>query len=139
MKERGREKAHELKDEAQHRALDAAKKGKQSLSGHLRHISTALEAAAQRLREQDEGWLADYGQQAADGLERACESMESKEPKELLNEVEDYGRRSPTTFMESAFMGGLLLGRFLKSSARGQDEQTSESWATGEASASEAA
>jgi ElaB/YqjD/DUF883 family membrane-anchored ribosome-binding protein len=114
--EQAEETVKKVSEQASETAEEVAREQQRSLATHLGGLGRAVGYAAERLRQEDESWLASYAEQAARGIERFRDSLESQEPREVVNQLEEYGRRSPQAFIEISLLGGFLLGRFLKSS-----------------------
>jgi DNA-binding protein H-NS len=103
------EQAHQLLDQATSQLHGQASEQTQRLSANLRqlgeHFSTMADSGqpgstAHSLVQQ----LADRAHQAADYLER-------REPGDILNDVQDLGRRRPGAFLLGAALAGIAAGR----------------------------
>lgn len=81
-------------------------------------VSSALRDSGQRLRESDEDLLGRYAVSAAEQLEQLALYLQGQDLDTLLGDVETFARRRPELFVAGSFVAGLLLARFLKSSAR---------------------
>lgn len=77
-------------------------------------VASALRRAGDELRPRNES-LASYADMAVGELEHLSSRIRDKEPGEYLNDIEDFARRRPTAFVGGAFLVGLGLARFLKS------------------------
>lgn len=122
--ERGRQKAREVREQISGKAQTFASEQQQAVAGHLDHLEVALHEAAQKLRNEGETSLATYGDRAAEGVRNMAQALHNRPTRDIVAQVEDYGRRNPRTFLEMAFMGGLMLGRFLRStSPEGRESQ----------------
>ena len=121
-------KARDMGTRAQHEAerlsAEAKTKGRTLLHDQQRVIAEqiggfaeALQQTAQHLQEQNRGVVAQYTEQAAQGLERFSRTLHERDVKAIVGQVEDFARRQPAVFMGSAALLGFLASRFLKSSA----------------------
>ncbi len=108
---RAREQANkvvgERKDKAAH-SLDA--------------LSGALRDSAGRLRD-EQTVFGDYAESAAERVERLARYLRERDPERLLEDAEDFARSRPEIFVGGMFVAGLLLARFLKSSAERAEGQ----------------
>jgi hypothetical protein len=74
--------------------------------------------SSQQLREQNHDSVSRYIERAAIQLDHAAHYLQTAEPDELVDRVENFARREPALFIGGAFALGLLGARFLKSSRR---------------------
>jgi hypothetical protein len=58
-----------------------------------------------------------YADRAIDGLQRFADHLRESEPGDLLADLDALARRQPGIFIGGAFLLGIGVGRFLKSSA----------------------
>lgn len=94
--------------------LDSQKtRAAESLSG----VAQSLRTTSRQLTDAPAG-LGGYVQQAADQVDSLARYLESSELGDLVDDVEDFARRSPAVFLGGAFVLGMLGARFLKSSRR---------------------
>jgi hypothetical protein len=61
--------------------------------------------------------LAAYADRAVDQIQLFADRVRDKDPAEMVQDVERFARRNPTAFVGAAFLLGLGLARFLKSSS----------------------
>jgi len=85
----------------------------ESLTG----MAQSLRSTSRQFQDAPAG-LAGYVQQAADQVDGLARYLENREVGDLVDDVEDFARRSPAVFLGGAFVLGLLGARFLKSSRR---------------------
>ncbi len=94
--------------------LDGQKtRAAESLSG----VAQSLRTTSRQLTEAPAG-LGGFVQQAADHVDGLARYLENSEVGDLVDDVEDFARRSPAVFLGGAFVLGMLGARFLKSSRR---------------------
>jgi hypothetical protein len=108
-----REKADELKG----RADEAAREKKSQAAEMLGALSTALHAASDSLRQQRQDSLGRMGAQTADQMDRMASYLRHNDMRGLMDDVERFARRNPAALLGISFVGGLLAGRFLRSSS----------------------
>jgi len=95
---------------------------KEAAAAGLSSVADAVRQAGQNLRVQGEGqspvarYAAQYGDKAAEQIERLTEYLRRNDAGQLVREVEGFARRQPALFLGGAFLLGLAGARFLKSS-----------------------
>lgn len=119
--------ASDAVDQAQDKAAAVAETVKQQVSHRLSGqigqaadglgtVSGAVRQVSQTLRDQQQGFLADYAERAAEQVERVQGFLRGKDLDQVVAATEQYARRQPMIFLGGAFSLGLLAARFLKSS-----------------------
>ena len=97
-------------DEQKNRAADG-----------LGGIADVFRNAGNELRNENES-LAQYVDMASDQLRRFAETIRQRGVADMMDDVNRFARRNPAVFIGGAFLVGVGLARFLKSSAdRGDD------------------
>jgi hypothetical protein len=92
-------------DEQKNRAADG-----------LGGIANVIRNAGNELRTENEA-LASYVDAASDQLRRFADQIREKGVADMLDDVHTFARRRPVLFVGGAFLVGLGIARFLKSSA----------------------
>ena len=92
-------------DEQKNRAADG-----------LGGIANVIRNAGNELRNENEA-LASYVDSASDQLRRFADQIREKGVADMLDDVHSFARRRPVVFVGGAFLVGLGIARFLKSSA----------------------
>ena len=94
---------------------------KANLVGGLGSLAEEIRQMGENLRISEQGGVvqlaAEYGDSAADQIERLSNYLSERDMNELFGEVENFARRNATYFVGGAFLVGLLGARFLKSSS----------------------
>ena len=136
-RERARRAAEEIKTAAREAAVSTAGAVRNRLSGELDYrkyksrqrlgrVATALRQASAEVGSEDEAF-ARYIQRAADRADQFGDYLDRKDVNEVLHDARQLARRRPEIFAGSLFVAGLMLGRFLRSSApnggNGQDRE----------------
>jgi hypothetical protein len=98
-------------------------KGKETSAHQMHVIAQALRASSDELREQEEPEMAKYASMAADRAERFANTLRYKSVDQLQSEAERFARRRPEVFLGAAFVAGVVLARFLKSSGQRSRER----------------
>ncbi len=84
----------------------------------LGSVAAAIREASEHLRAENQT-LATYADKAVDQIQHFADRMRDKDPAEMMRNLEQFARRNPTAFVGGAFVLGLGLARFLKSSDTG--------------------
>ena len=79
-------------------------------------FASAAHKAADAVGEQNSG-IADLIHEAADGLDRMSTNLRDRDVSDIYGSLHDFARRQPLVFLAGSFVAGILLTRFLKSSA----------------------
>jgi hypothetical protein len=85
-------------------------------SDTLGNIAGAVRGMTQPLRDGGQSGIADYVNQAADGIERWAADLKRQDVDDALRAAQQFARRQPALFLGVAFTAGMLAARFLKSS-----------------------
>src|ERR1700760_3841081 len=109
--ETGRQ-ARDLLGEAQGQAADQAAVQQQRAAQQLR--SVADEVGQMAANGGQSGVATEFARQAADRMHGAASWLEQREPADLLNEVRNFARRRPATFLIGAAVAGLAAGRLTR-------------------------
>ena len=99
-------------------------------------LASAVRQSTQTLRDQQQDTVAQFVERAADQVDRWSANLRNRDVSQLMGDVQHFARRQPALFIGGAFVGGLLLARFLKSSGQAThtDDWRRESEAFGSAS-----
>lgn len=121
-------KAQEIGDRVQHEAQRLTQQAKEqgqamfqdqkyAMAEQVSGLASALHNTAEHLKTQDQRAMAQYTQQAAEGLQRFSQTLKDRDLNSLMGQVEDFARHQPGAFIGSAALLGFMAARFLKSSA----------------------
>lgn len=115
--------AKELTSEVARSAQDLVKGevGKRTEKG-AEDLSQVAHALRRSGRDLEDNLAAPYVERVADQIERASDYLRTTEPGQMLTSVQNFARREPALFLGGAFALGFLGARFLKSSARSDEE-----------------
>jgi ElaB/YqjD/DUF883 family membrane-anchored ribosome-binding protein len=120
--EQAKARVGQLADQVQQQASEKAKsglaKGKTRAAETLHDVAQSLLISSPQLSDQNQAGVSSYVERAAGQLDRVAQYLQTAEPDELVDRVEDFARRQPALFIGGAFALGLLGARFLKSSRR---------------------
>lgn len=107
------EAAQRLRDEG----LAVFSRQRSAAAEELMHLRDALEAASEKLSEQDDHRVADLTQVAADRLDAVAEYLRKRDLGTLAADLSQAARRRPVLFYGGLFAVGVAASRFLKASS----------------------
>lgn len=117
--QQAQQQARDTMDTARRQATDQVNtqvnRGLAQTSDGLSAISEAAGQASQRLRERDQGTLADYVDLATGRIDQAAGYLRRSNLSDLISDTERLVERQPALFIAGAFALGVLGARFLKS------------------------
>jgi len=128
VKEQAREQATKLRSQATDRARTAASTGKDRATQTLDGLAQAVHEAAGNLEQQVNPQIAQYAHRAADALDNLSARLREKDVDELMNDVQDFMRRSPAVAIGAAVAVGFALSRFLKASSQPREAEYRSSY-----------
>ena len=110
----------EIVNQVQQQAGSQIERGKETAATELSTIVNAVRQFGESLSGEANGpiarYAAEYGDKAADSLERLSNYIREQDPKRLLNDVQNFGRRQPALLLGGAFLLGFAGARLIKSS-----------------------
>ncbi len=122
--------ASELKADAQQLSSKAANRlhsevnaRKGTAVSQARTVSSALERTAGELDDSAPEWLRSTFRQGAEQIQRFAESMEQKDSRQLMRDVESFARERPAMFLAACAAAGFAAARIFKA---GGDQQSSQ-------------
>lgn len=117
----------EIVNQVQERAGSQLKSQKETAAAQLSQVANAFRRIRETLGEEETGpigrYVGDYGEKAADGIERFSTYIREQDPKQLLNDVQNFGRRQPAIMLGGAFLLGFAGARLIKSVMNAAYEQ----------------
>ena len=115
-----KEATGEIVNQVQQQAGSQITRQKESAATDLNQVVQAVRRFGESLGQEQGGpiarYAAEYGDKAADSLERFSTYIRKQDPKQLLNDVQNFGRRQPAILLGGAFLLGLAGARLIKSS-----------------------
>jgi hypothetical protein len=110
----------EVVNQVQQRAGDQINRQKETAASELSTVVNAVRRFGETLNNEGNGpiarFAAQYGDKAANGLDRMARYLREQDPKRLLNDVQNFGRRQPALLIGGAFLLGFAGARLIKSS-----------------------
>lgn len=122
----------EVVNQVQQRAGDQINRQKETAAAELNTVVNAVRRFGETLNNEGNGpiarFAAQYGDKAANSLDRLATYLREQDPKKLLDDVQNFGRRQPALLIGGAFLLGFAGARMIKSS---MDAASSSSTNTG--------
>lgn len=113
--------AGQLGGKAKQRAQEKGDEQVHAVAGQAKSVSSALQSAAGELENGDTpGWLASAFKGAADQMARLADSLEGKDSRELVHDLNDFARQNPTTFLAASAAAGFAAARLLSIGQKAQ-------------------
>jgi len=109
-------------DQVKQQASTRVNEQKARAAEGLGSVASAIRQASEHLRNENQT-LATYADKAVDQIQSFADRMRDKDPAEMVRDAERFARRNPTAFIGGAFVLGLALARFLKSSSEADFRQ----------------
>lgn len=110
----------EIMNQVQQRAGSQISQQKDSAASDLSTVVNAVRRFGESLSTEANGpiarYAAQYGDKAAQNLERLTTYIREQDPKQLLNDVQNFGRRRPAWLVGGAFVLGFAGARLIRSS-----------------------
>jgi hypothetical protein len=117
----------EIVNQVQQRAGSQLTRQKESAASDLSTVVNAVRQFGESLAGEQNGpiarYAAQYGDKAANNLERLSNYIREQDPKQLLDDVQDFGRRRPAWLLGGAFLLGFAGARLIKSSLEAGSQQ----------------
>ena len=104
--------AEPIKDKAE----QLAEEQKETGTSHIRTLASAVHGAAREL-EAGMPKIANSVHDAAQRIEQAADNIRNKNVDELVETFDQYARQQPAMVFGGAIIAGIVLSRFLKSTA----------------------
>ena len=120
-----REETSRMASQAKEQASQLAARATEQTARRLSSLAGALRQAAQQLDSDDAAGFGRYAGIAAEQVEKASDYLGGKDLRELVRDSETFARRHPDLFLGGAFVAGVLLARFVKSSSPGSEGASS--------------
>lgn len=117
----------QIVNQVQQRAGSQLNRQKESAASDLSTVVNAVRRFGESLAGEQNGpiarYAAQYGDKAANNLERLSNYIREQDPKQLLDDVQNFGRRRPAWLLGGAFLLGFAGARLIKSSMEAGSQQ----------------
>jgi hypothetical protein len=115
-----KEATGEIVSQMQQQAGSQLTRQREATATDLSSVVDAVRHFGERLGAQENGpiarYVGEYGDKAAASLERLSTYIREQDPKQLLGDVQNFGRRRPALLLGGAFLLGFAGARLIKSS-----------------------
>ena len=119
----------EIVSKVQEQAGSQLNRQKETAASQLSQVANAVRRIRENLPQEELGPIAqfvgDYGEKAADKLERLSTYIREQDGKRLLADVQNFGRRQPALLLGGAFLLGFAGARLIRSSMETGSQQRS--------------
>lgn len=109
----------EIINQVQGRAGSQLNRQKEAAASELSQVANAVRRIGDTLNGEESGkivqYAAEYGEKAADRIEQLSNYIREQDPKQLLDDVQNFGRRRPALLLGGAFLLGFAGARLIKS------------------------
>jgi len=126
--QQAKQTAGEVINQVQHRADDQLNRQKESTAADISKVVNAVRRLGETLADEQAGpigkYAAEYGGKAADKLEQFSAYIRNQDTKQVLSDVQEFGRRRPAILLGGAFLLGFAGARLLRSSMSAQSPQS---------------
>jgi hypothetical protein len=119
-----RRQARDLLGEAQGQAREQASAQQQKAAQRLRSVADELSQMAANSGQ--EGMATNFAHEAAGRLHGAASWLEQRQPADLLDEVRNFARRRPGTFLLGAAAAGIAAGRLTRGLAANDNDNDND-------------
>lgn len=110
----------EIVNQVQQQAGTQIERQKETAANELSMVVNAVRQFGQNLSGEASGpiarYAAEYGDKAANSLERLSNYIREQDARRLLNDVQNFGRRQPALLLGGAFLLGFAGARLIRSS-----------------------
>ena len=118
--QQAKQTTNEVVNQVQQQANSQINRQKETAASELSTVVNAVRRFGETLNNEGGGpiarFAAQYGDKAADRLDRVARYLREQDPKRLLNDVQNFGRRQPALLIGGAFLLGFAGARIIKSS-----------------------
>ena len=118
--QQAKQTTNEVVSQVQQQASSEINRQKETAASELSTVVNAVRQFGKTLNNEGQGpiarFAAQYGDKAADGLDRVARYVREQDPKRLLADVQSFGRRQPALMIGGAFLLGFAGARLIKSS-----------------------
>lgn len=129
-----RNTARQIKDGASRAAMKAGERvtgrldeQRDTLASRISKVAACVRKTGESLERDEESAIGEYVCMAADRIDGAGSYVRDHSLRDLQHDAAQFVRRYPFAILAGAFVGGLVLARFLRSSAE-HDHTNDDAW-----------
>jgi len=120
LMQQAKQTTNEVVNQVQQQASTQLNRQKETAASELTTVVNAVRRFGESLNNEGQGpiarFAAQYGDKAADSLDRFARYLRDQDAKRLLNDVQNFGRRQPALLIGGAFLLGFAGARIIKTS-----------------------
>ncbi|HWF88929.1 MAG TPA: hypothetical protein VN659_08845 [Pyrinomonadaceae bacterium] len=120
LRQQAKQTTNEVVNQVQQQANSQINRQKENAASELTSVVNAVRRFGESLNKEGQGPIAraaaQYGNKAADSLDRVARYLREQDPKQVFNDVQNFGRRQPALLIGGAFLLGFAGARIIKSS-----------------------
>lgn len=113
-------KAIDRVKESRGRAEQGLEKQHEKITSRIRGLGDALRSSSESLEDNEQ--VSALLNIASEQVDRVAQYVDTATPRSVARDIERFAREKPAWFFGGAFLAGLALGRFAKSSAESSDD-----------------
>src|SRR6185369_6999861 len=121
--QQAKQTTNEVVSQVQQQANSQITRQKDTAASELSTVVNAVRRFGETLNNEGKGpiarFAAQYGDKAANSLDRVAQYVREQDPKRMLDDVQSFGRRQPALLIGGAFLLGFAGARVLKTSMNG--------------------
>src|SRR5215212_8946033 len=118
--QQAKQTTNEVVSQVQQQASSQINRQKDSAASELSTVVNAVRRFGETLNNEGNGpiarFAAQYGDKAAQSLDRVARYLRDQDPKRLLNDMQNFGRRQPALMIGGALLLGFAGARLIKTS-----------------------
>ncbi|MFG6666038.1 hypothetical protein ACGK9R_02915 [Halomonas sp. HNIBRBA4712] len=126
LKHQGREAAHDVSNAAQQQAEYFYERQRELVADQAGRFTRVMKKAADEFEGQHQPFFSQQARRAAEFADDFSHQLRNKDLKRLCQDAQNYSRREPAVFIGGAIAAGFLVARFLRSSQRHHQDESSE-------------
>jgi hypothetical protein len=106
---------------------------KSTAANQAKSVSSAIQRAAGELDDSAPTWLKSAFEQGAERIQRFADTIDQKDSRQLLGDVQNFARNNPGTFLAACAAAGFAAARIFKAGA--EPQSSGAQWSTEQDSA----
>ena len=118
--DQAKEAASKMFDQVKGQAASHADQQRQTMASRFQTVAQAFRSMGDDLRSSEQSpvtqYASEFGHAMGGEVERLGNYLQGRDVRQIFSDTETFARRSPVVFLGGAFLIGLAVSRFLKSS-----------------------
>ncbi|HLM24180.1 MAG TPA: hypothetical protein VK274_03945 [Pyrinomonadaceae bacterium] len=133
--QQAKQTTNEVVNQVQQQATSQLNRQKETTASELNTVVNAVRRFGETLNNEGQGpiarFAAQYGDKAANSLDRVARYLRDQDPKRLFNDVQNFGRRQPALLLGGAFLLGFCGARIIRTSMEAAAESSTSTGGRG--------